>query len=190
MKFKKSEYVLAAIFALLAAFPLAVKYPIAFGYDLTASVATTEQQKALDNKVNYRDNRRDYEAASKLCITLRAAGQEFTCPDINDAAGIAYFLRNHKSQTTTAVTASSGSKLTTSKLTTNQRDLLRWYRKINTCPTTLKADMPAFYELCKSFLNPHPVLYQGLTNGDENAKPDVTLDDYTKANKGVRRTQK
>lgn len=189
MKLKKSEYVLGAIFTLLAAFPLAVGGSVALGNDLQATVATTQQQDALDNKGQYRTNRRDYEAATAICIQLRSQGKGVTCPDINDAAGIAYFLR-HRANPVAAASSSSTSKLTVNDLTKYQQDLLRWYRRINTCPATLQSDMPAFYELCKNFLNLHPVLLQGLTNGDANAVPKVTLDDIVKANKGVRRTQK
>lgn len=203
---QKSKYVFAAFFSLVAAFPLAVSTPIGNAKGLVATVATTEQQHALDNRDEYRDNRKEYLKARDLCIQLRVKNASIECPDVNDAAGIANFLKNHGKTTgqvsSTSAASSTASvssdttvtkqaKLTVGQLSEGQKQTLRWYRKINFCPTTLKDSVPAFYELCQSFLNPHPTLLEShVKSVDLGPVPNATLKEIIEANKGVRRTQR
>lgn len=188
-KLKKSEYFLAAVLALVAAFPLAVQQPS--DVPVTATVATIQQQQALNNHSDYRQNLRDYQKATQICIELRAEGKDVTCPNVNDYNAIQHFLNGDYSAALHAAASATGTtRLQMSDLTDFQQNLLRWYQRINSCPQALQDSMPGFYDLCQSMLNPFvPTsqgwrnLYQGV-NGDQSA----TLNDIIDANKGVNRT--
>lgn len=190
--FKKSEYFLAAVLALVAGFPLAVEPP-AFHADVAygASVvtATTIQQKALDNYQNYRDNRRDYQKSQELCGQLHKNGKNITCPSINDEAGILHFLATHEVLPPPA-TASGLVIQSLSDLNSYQLNLMRWYQKVNVCPASMKDFAPGFYELCQSLLNPHPPVLQSPSHYFNTAtvQTGATLNDIIKANKGVKRS--
>ncbi len=194
--FKKSEYFLAGLIALIAGFPLAVQLPAsAMDVPLTGSVtATTTQQTALDNYTNYRDSRRDYAKAQALCIQLRTNGKQVTCPDINDRSGILQFLATHENQKAVANTNTGVTVLHVTDLTLTQSNLLRRYQKINTCPTTLNEYLPGFLQLCESLLNAHPVMYKGIqspsTTAAQSDTPQYTLDQIIKANRGLEKIAK
>ena len=205
---KKSEYVLAGVFAFVAAFPVLVPSPLGIPSDLQAAVATHQQQRALDSKDEYRAQRRDYAKAMALCIHLRATGKDVVCPSVNDYGAIQIFLDNNgdvpvsSSSTSSVASASSvssvashsseASRLQVSDLTTGQTQLLRWYRKINSCPDTLKQSSPDFYTLCKAFLDPHPFIIENRNKSFDasTVKPAATLRQFIDANQGVRRTAK
>jgi hypothetical protein len=188
--FKKSEYVLAGLLALVIGFPFAVEPPAASAsMSLDASVSgQTVQQKALGNYQNYRDSRRDYQKAQALCVQLRKNGKQVTCPDINDPTGITIFLSTHHNAP--VVAAGSGKTIqSVGDLTPYQLNLIRWYQKVNTCPDSMKDYLPGFYQLCESLLNPNPILYRGIASPNQTSTVTTsTLDDLIKANKGVKRT--
>lgn len=189
---KKSEYFLAALLMLVAGFPLAVKLPTAGAVPLPATVATTMQQQALDQYSTYRQDRRDYEAATALCIQLRAQGQKVTCPDINDYNGIEQFLNgNYNSSMHGAAADSSSSVLQVSDLNASQLGLLRWYERINNCPLTLKNSLSGFYDLCESMLNLNATVHLNTLNahaGVATSETITNLQDIINANHGVNHT--
>lgn len=184
---KKSEYFLAATLALIAAFPMAVEPPmLSPEVSLAAMVSgTTIQQTARANYSDYRQNRRDYAEAKALCIQLRKGGNEVTCPDINDAAGIQYFLGTHKNLPT-AKTLTGTVVLHMEDLNTYEMNLMRRYLRINTCPQTLKTFLPGFYELCVNLVNPNPKLYKGTTFDTESSVENIDLDEFIKAHQSFR----
>lgn len=186
--FKKSEYVLAGLLALIAGFPFAVEPPAEPVEMVLGASVTSIQEKAADNYRNYRDNRRDYQKSQVLCRQLLASGKEITCPDINDTTGILIFLSTHEN--VPPVAAGSGMVIQSlTDLNQYQLNLMRRYQKINTCPETMRGYLPGFFELCESLLSQNPVKYRGITGptGISNAS-EFTLDELIKANKGVKRT--
>lgn len=190
--FKKSEYFLAAVLALVAGFPFAVEPPVLSSYEIpmeasVLSKAKTIQEGALDNYGNYRENRRDFQKSQELCAQLRKAGQDIECPEVNDLSGIRYFLSTHK----TVPVAKAGSGMivqSTADLTPYQQNLLRWYQKSNVCPDSMKNFLPGFFELCQSLLHKKPAsMSRTVVETDSNNVPN-TLDQIIDANKGVKRT--
>lgn len=178
---KKQRYVAAGIFALVAAFPLVTSgVP---SVPLHGSATYVPQEAAADNRDNYRQERRDYARAIELCQRLIAGGKDVACPDVNDKAGIAYFLKNHENMPSTGSGSTGTTILNLSDLKIHDLNLMRWYQRINTCPETMKDYMPGFYELCQSLLNPTPMLLQGFSPLMHGAAPDVSLGDYIKANR-------
>ncbi|HVW66889.1 MAG TPA: hypothetical protein VHA78_04135 [Candidatus Peribacteraceae bacterium] len=189
-KLKKSEYVLAGILALVAAFPLAVHQPELADVSLSATVATTQQQEALNHYSDYRQNLRDYQKATQICIQLRAEGKDITCPDVNDYDAIQRFLNGDYAVVSQEASSSSSSTpvLQQSDLNVSEQNLLRWYQRINFCPVSLQNSMPAFYNLCESTLNPFAPTIRGWRNPNQAvAGTSATLEQIIDANKGAAR---
>ncbi|UPA22282.1 hypothetical protein K8942_04495 [Candidatus Peribacteria bacterium] len=191
--FKKSEYFLGAVLALIAGFPFAVEPPVSVtDTALAASLVagTTIQEKALANYRFYRDNRRDFQVARDLCEELQANGKDITCPDVNDLSGIQIFLKTHENEKAVTVTGTGKVVLTKEDLTTFDVNQLRRFQRINTCPESLKDYLPGFYELCQSVVNIKRVRGRTVITGPNGAEtqPAPTLDEIIKANKGVQRT--
>lgn len=191
--FKKSEYFLGAVLALIAGFPLAVQPPetvtdMALAASVTAG--TSIQEKALSQYRFYRDNRRDYQVARDLCEKLQADGKDVTCPDINDLSGIQFFLKTHDNAPVVADTATGDVALTIADLNTFDMNQLRRFQRIHMCPESLKSYLPGFYELCQSIVYVKRVRGRTVITGPngEQTQPAATLDEIIKANKGVQRT--
>jgi hypothetical protein len=146
----------------------------------------------LNNYARYRDERRDFAKAQALCIELRGNGKQVTCPDVNDRSGILHFLSTHENLSPVA-TSTGTSVLRVSDLSITQMNLLRRYQRINTCPSLLNEYLPGFLQLCKSLLNPHPILYRGIQGPNATSVmsdvPQYSLDDIINANKGIKRTR-
>jgi hypothetical protein len=194
--FKKSEYVLAGVLALVAAFPVVTDVSM-LGSDLsvTASLLSSKaiKEQAKDNQIDYRQNRRDFQKARALCQELQSQGKEVNCPNINDADDLRVFLATHEN----AVEAveGTGAALTVSDLNTFQLNLLRRYKNIHSCPKALNDVLPGFYALCQANVKPASRLQQKLIERKVIKGPqtnsttdDPTLEDFLKVNKGVKRT--
>lgn len=191
--FKKSEYFLAGVLAFIAAFPLAVEPPaLVTDSALAASViaGTNIQEKALKNYKNYRENRREYQKATVLCEKLRGNGKDVTCPSINDATGIRFFLKTHENLVVPA--AMSGRVIQSiADLTPYDQNLLRWYEKANVCPDSMKEYLPGFYELCQSVLRSRRIPGRTYITGPTGAhtNPPATLEEIIDANQTLKKSR-
>ena len=136
---------------------------------------------------DWREQRRLYSRAIETCRDRRQDGHVLDCTaiNINDPATFVPFLTDAVSSVVPSNDASHAAApaLTVDVLSERDRSLLRRYQSAGSCPITLKAYLPGFYELCARVAKEtkFPPVKKRIQS--ERVPPRLTADDIAKAKK-------
>jgi hypothetical protein len=154
----------------LAAAALSVAFTLPFTADTLNSGFVADiinvpfkefRDQALKDRPAWTQHVRDYVKALEICGQRVLAGEELTCPTINDHEGIKAMLKGEDTTMHSAAeeesssSASSEESITVpalSDLPAGTRSMIRRYQRLGTCPENLTAAGEGVLELCESLL--------------------------------------